>query len=62
MIKKQTYHSNSKYKVCAKILGSDQEMLDRYITIKNNSLELQDNTGEFMDKYQFSLNKIFTGN
>lgn len=33
-MKKVTYHSNSNYNVCARILAEDKQIKDKYITIK----------------------------
>ena len=37
-MKKATYHSNSSYNVCAKIVSNDVEYCNKYISIKGKNL------------------------
>ena len=59
MIQKQSYHSNSKYKVCAKISADDPFDIQKALHIDGQTIEIQDLKNEFKDKYTFSLNAVF---
>jgi hypothetical protein len=39
-MKKQTYHSNSRYKVCARVISDSPELMQEFVKISGNNLEL----------------------
>jgi hypothetical protein len=58
-MKKITYHSNSQYNVCCKIITKPSECLDASLKVNGNILEMVDSKGSIQDKYSFNFNKIF---
>lgn len=58
-MKKVTYHSNSRYNVCTRVIAEDQELREKYITIKGQMLTIRDDSEKFTDNYNFNFNKIF---